>query len=38
MCLLNGELGGTFESAVTFDTDEYEDLDGTITRTKLPIK
>lgn len=38
MCLLNGELGGLFESSVVFDTDEFEDLDGTITRTKIPIK
>lgn len=38
MCLMNGELGGIFESSVTFDTEEFEDLDGTVTRPKIPIK
>jgi hypothetical protein len=37
MCLLNGELGGTFESSIDFGTIEEEDYNGNWIIRKIPI-
>ena len=37
MCLLNGELGGTFPAAVVFDNYQQQDADGNITIIKPTI-
>jgi hypothetical protein len=39
MCLLNGQVNGSFFASITFDNEEYYDVaNGTTTITKLPIK
>lgn len=37
MCLLNGDIGGAFNSSIDFGTLEEENEDGTISITKIPI-
>lgn len=39
MCLLNGQVNGSFFASITFDNEEYYDMtNGNRTVTKLPIK
>ena len=39
MCLLNGQVNGSFFASITFDNEEYYDMsNGNRTITKLPIK
>lgn len=39
MCLLNGQVNGSFFASITFDNEEYYDVaNGNRTITKLPIK
>jgi len=39
MCLLNGQVNGSFFASITFDTEEYYDVaNGNTTITKLPVK
>lgn len=39
MCLLNGQVNGSFFASITFDNEEYYDMtNGNRTITKLPVK